>query len=80
MYQSTIPCPKCGAQNLRGQWVCAHCGVTLLAYCPACHAGNASDSQFCHACFSGKYPVAGDPTGKLAIENLRRGAQRGAGG
>ena len=50
MYQSTIPCPKCGAQNLRGQWVCAHCGVTLLAYCPACHAGNASDNQFCHAC------------------------------
>jgi len=50
MYQSTIPCPQCGAQNLRGVWVCSHCGVTLLAYCPACHAGNASDSQFCHAC------------------------------
>lgn len=50
MYQSTIPCPKCGAQNLRGQWVCAHCGVTLLVYCPACHAGNDCDSQFCHAC------------------------------
>jgi hypothetical protein len=50
MYQQTIPCPQCGAQNLRGQWVCAHCGVTLLAYCPVCQAGNASDSQFCHAC------------------------------
>jgi hypothetical protein len=50
MYQQTTPCPKCGAQNLRGQWVCAHCGVTLLVYCPACHAGNASDSQYCHAC------------------------------
>ena len=37
---------------MRGQWVCAHCGATLLAYCPACHAGNASDSQFCHACRS----------------------------
>ena len=50
MYQSTIPCPKCGAQNLRGQWVCAHCGNTLVAYCPSCHAGNAIDSQYCHAC------------------------------
>jgi len=37
---------------LRGQWVCAHCGVTLLTYCPTCHAGNALDSQFCHACRS----------------------------
>ena len=50
MYQSTIPCPKCGAQNLRGQWVCAHCGNTLVAYCPSCHAGNTIDSQYCHAC------------------------------
>ncbi|MBN1690195.1 MAG: fibronectin type III domain-containing protein [Dehalococcoidia bacterium] len=50
MYQSTVPCPKCGAQNLRGQWVCAHCGNTLVVYCPSCHAGNAIDSQYCHAC------------------------------
>jgi hypothetical protein len=50
MYQQTIPCPQCGAQNLRGQWVCAHCGVTLLAYCPACQAGNDYDSQYCQAC------------------------------
>jgi hypothetical protein len=50
MYQQTIPCPKCGSQNLRGQWVCAHCGNTLVAYCPSCHAGNTSDSQYCHAC------------------------------
>jgi len=50
MYQSTIPCPKCGAQNLRGQWVCAYCGNTLVAYCPSCHAANAADSQYCHAC------------------------------
>jgi hypothetical protein len=50
MYQSTIPCPKCGTQNLRGQWVCAQCGNTLVAYCPSCHAGNAIDSQYCHAC------------------------------
>ena len=50
MYQSTIPCPQCGAQNLRGQWVCAYCGVSLLAYCPACRAGNDYDSQYCQAC------------------------------
>jgi hypothetical protein len=50
MYQSTTPCPKCGNQNLRGQWVCAHCGNTLVVYCHACHAGNTIDSQYCHAC------------------------------
>ena len=50
MYQSTIPCPKCGAQNLRGQWVCAYCAVPLLVYCPACQAGNDYDSQYCQAC------------------------------
>ncbi|MFA5399826.1 MAG: fibronectin type III domain-containing protein [Dehalococcoidia bacterium] len=50
MYQSTVPCPKCGAQNLRGQWVCAYCGNTLVVYCPSCHTGNAIDSQYCHAC------------------------------
>jgi len=50
MYQSTAACPKCGAQNLRGQWVCAYCGNTLVVYCPSCHAGNAIDSQYCHAC------------------------------
>jgi len=50
MYQSTIPCPKCGAQNLRGQWVCAHCGNTLVVYCRSCHASNAADGQYCHAC------------------------------
>ena len=50
MYRPTIPCPKCGAQNSRGQWVCAYCGVSLLAYCPACQAGNDYDSQFCQAC------------------------------
>ena len=50
MYQSTIPCPQCGAQNLRGQWACAYCGGTLLAYCPACRAGNDYDSQYCQAC------------------------------
>ena len=31
-------------------------------------------SQFCHACFSGQYPVPVDPSaGKLAIENMQRG-------
>jgi hypothetical protein len=50
MYQATVPCSKCGAQNLRGTWVCAHCGSTLLVYCPSCHAGNASGSQFCQSC------------------------------
>jgi amidophosphoribosyltransferase len=30
-------------------------------------------SQFCHACFSGEYPVPVDPAaGKLALENLHR--------
>jgi hypothetical protein len=50
MYQSTTPCPRCGAQNLRGQWICAHCGNTLLSYCPNCHNGNDPVSQSCHAC------------------------------
>ncbi len=50
MYQPTIPCPKCGAQNSRGQWACAYCGVSLLVYCPACQAGNDYDSQYCQAC------------------------------
>jgi hypothetical protein len=60
MYQSTIPCPKCGAQNLRGQWVCAHCGNTLVAYCPSCHAANVYDSPYCHACHA-VLPHAGAP-------------------
>jgi amidophosphoribosyltransferase len=33
-------------------------------------------TKFCRACFTGKYPVAVDPTaGKLALENLQRGAR-----
>jgi hypothetical protein len=60
MYQSTIHCPKCGTPNLRGQWVCAQCGNTLVAYCPSCHAGNAIDSQYCHACHA-VLPHAGPP-------------------
>ncbi len=33
-------------------------------------------SKFCRACFTGRYPVAVDPTaGKLALENLHRGAR-----
>jgi len=35
---------------MRGQWACSLCGVTLLAYCPACQAGNDYDSQYCQAC------------------------------
>ena len=36
-------------------------------------------SQFCHACFSGEYPVPVDPSaGKLAIENMTRGVGSGA--
>jgi amidophosphoribosyltransferase len=35
--------------------------------------------QFCHACFSGQYPVTIDPTtSKLALENLHRAASRGS--
>ena len=50
MYQQTIPCPKCGAQNLRGQWACAYCGAPLLVYCPACQTGNDYDNPYCQAC------------------------------
>lgn len=51
MYQaSTTPCPNCGAQNLRGTWVCARCGSTLIVYCPGCRAGNEAGSQYCHHC------------------------------
>jgi amidophosphoribosyltransferase len=33
--------------------------------------------QFCHACFSGDYPIPPDPAaGKLALENLHRVAER----
>lgn len=62
MYQATTPCPKCGAQNLRGTWVCAHCGNTLLDYCPHCHAGNAPGSQFCQSCGQPLQPAAGVPS------------------
>jgi len=47
---STTPCPKCGAPNLRGTWVCTHCGSTLIIYCPQCHASNEAGSQYCHNC------------------------------
>jgi len=47
---STTPCPKCGAPNLRGTWVCTHCGNTLIIYCPQCHASNEAGSQYCHNC------------------------------
>lgn len=50
MYQATTPCPKCGGQNLRGTWVCAHCGGTLLIYCPHCRAANVAGSKFCQSC------------------------------
>jgi hypothetical protein len=63
MYQATTPCPKCGAQNLRGTWVCAHCGSTLLIYCPHCRAANVAGSKFCQSCgqlLSGSaYPASG---------------------
>jgi len=37
--------------------------------------------RFCHACFSGQYPVPVDSAaGKLAIEDLHRGAARGTAG
>ena len=33
--------------------------------------------EYCHACFSGEYPIAPDPAaGKLAIENLHRAAEK----
>ena len=65
MYQATTPCPKCGAQNLRGTWVCAHCGSTLLIYCPHCHAANVEGSKFCQSCglpLSGQAQPAAQPT------------------
>jgi hypothetical protein len=37
-------------QNLRGTWVCSHCGSTLMVYCPQCHSGNESGSQYCRSC------------------------------
>lgn len=59
MYQaSTTPCPKCGAQNLRGTWVCSQCGNTLIVYCPACRAGNEAGSQYCHNCRTPLSPQA----------------------
>jgi hypothetical protein len=50
MYQATVPCPKCGSPNLRGTWVCGHCGITLLEYCHSCRASNAAGSKFCQSC------------------------------
>jgi len=36
--------------------------------------------NFCHACFSGRYPVPVDPSAsKLSIEHMHRAAQSGAG-
>ncbi len=59
MYQaSTTPCPKCGAQNLRGSWVCSQCGNTLIVYCPACRASNEAGSQYCHNCHTPLSPQA----------------------
>jgi len=37
-------------------------------------------AHYCHACFSGRYPVPVDPTAsKLSIENMHRAAGAGAG-
>ena len=62
MYQSTEPCPRCGAQNLRGTWVCPHCGNTLLIYCPNCSAANVSGSQYCQQCGSPLTSTSPAPT------------------
>jgi hypothetical protein len=40
--------------------MCFQCGNTLVAYCPACHAGNSLDSQYCQACKT-PLPLAGNP-------------------
>jgi len=83
MYQSTEPCPRCGAQNLRGTWVCPQCGTTLVIYCPACHAGNVTGSQFCHACGSplsatGQAPThpADQHTPQYAATDYQAGSQQ----
>jgi amidophosphoribosyltransferase len=47
-------------------------GYLSLAGLQACEQDG---RQFCHACFSGEYPIAPDPVGggKLALEALHRG-------
>ena len=57
-------------------------GVDSLGYISldgllACERDGKS---FCHACFSGRYPVPVDPSAsKLSIENMHRAAESGAG-
>jgi amidophosphoribosyltransferase len=52
-------------------------GYLSLAGLLACERESRS---FCHACFSGQYPLPVDPsTSKLSIENLHRDAGAGAG-
>ncbi len=77
MYQSTEPCPHCGAQNLRGTWVCAHCGNTLLIYCPNCRAANATGSQYCQSCGSPLSPTAQAPTQPAGQQPYPQYAQQG---
>ncbi len=57
-------------------------GVDTLGYLS--HAGllacERDGARFCSACFTGRYPVAVDPTaGKLALEQLHRVAGAGSG-
>jgi amidophosphoribosyltransferase len=65
-----------GVEEIRGYLGVESLGYLSLEGLLACERDG---RQFCHACFSGQYPVPIDPTAsKLALENLHRAANRGS--
>jgi amidophosphoribosyltransferase len=58
--------------------ICEYLGADSLGYLSleGLLATERDGTQYCHACFSGEYPVPVDPAaGKLAIEQLHRSTQ-----
>ncbi len=45
-----IPCPQCGAKNVRGKKFCRQCGGNLQVKCPACGADEVAGVQTCGSC------------------------------